>query len=82
MGAGSEAADLGVWRGSCVARILEPETLNSLELFSAAKILSGPGAGREAGRAVARTLQSTAWGLSRQEILAIINSLLHGTTVW
>jgi len=36
MGAGFEAADLGVRRSPHVAHILEPGTLNSLELFSAA----------------------------------------------
>jgi hypothetical protein len=33
MGAGFEAADLGVRCGPCMARILEPGTLNSLEFF-------------------------------------------------
>ena len=82
MGAGLEAADLGVRRGPRVARILEPGTLNSLELFSAAKLYPDLVPVVRSGGAVARTLQSSQWGLSRWAIVAIVNSLLHGTTVW
>ena len=65
-----------------VARILEPGTLNSLELFSGAKLyLDLVPVARPVG-AVARTLQSSKWGLSPWEIVAIVNSLLRGMTVW
>jgi hypothetical protein len=73
MGAGCEAADLEVWRGPRVARILEPETLNSLELFSAGKIYLDVMPVVRPASAVARTLQSIAPGLSRWEIVAIIS---------
>jgi len=73
MGAGFKAADLGVWRGPRVARILEPETLKSLELFSAAEFYLDLVPFVRPGRAVARTLQSIASGLSRREIVAIIS---------
>jgi hypothetical protein len=59
MGAGLEAADLGVRRGPRVARILEPGTLNSLELFSAAKLYLDMVPAVRPGGAVARTLQSS-----------------------
>src|SRR5437899_5166651 len=66
----------------CMARILEPGTLNSLELFSAAKPCLDLTSIVRPEVAVARTLQSLRWGLSRSAIVAIVNSLLHGTTVW
>jgi hypothetical protein len=82
MGAGIEAADLGVWCGPRVARILEPGTLNSLELFSTGKLYLVLAPVVRPRGAVARTLQSSQWGLLRRAIVAIVNSLLHGTTVW
>jgi hypothetical protein len=82
MGAGFEATDLGVRRGPRAARILEPGTLNSLELFSAVKPYLDLAPVVRAGVAVARTLQSSQRELSRREIVAIVNSLLRGTTVW
>jgi hypothetical protein len=65
-----------------VAHILEPGTLNSLELFSTVKLYLDLAPVVRPGGAVARTLQSSQWGLLRRAIVAIVNSLLHGTTVW
>jgi hypothetical protein len=82
MGAGSEAADLGVRRGPRVARILEPKTLNSLELFSAARFYLDLAPAVRPGGCRGTHIAVIASGLSRWEIMAIVNSLLHGTTVW
>jgi hypothetical protein len=82
MGAGIEAGTSVSGRGPRVARILEPGTLNSLELFSAAKLYLDLVPVVRPGDAVARALQSSQWGLSRWAIVAIVNSLLRGTTVW
>ena len=60
MGASLEAADLGVRCGPRVARILEPKTLNSLELFAVAKFYLDLVPVVRPGSAVARTLQSIA----------------------
>jgi hypothetical protein len=46
-----------------VARILEPRTLNSLELFSAAEFYPDQMPVVRPGGAVARTLQSPQWGI-------------------
>jgi hypothetical protein len=68
--------------GPRVAHILEPGTLNSLELFSTAKLYLDRAPVVRPGGAVARTLQQLQLGLLRRAIVAIVNSLLHGTTVW
>jgi hypothetical protein len=71
----------GPWCPGAV-RTLEPGTLNLFEFSSAAGLYLDQVPVVRPGGAVARTLQSSQWGLSRREIVAIVNSLLHGTTVW
>ena len=84
MGAGFEAADLGVrGRGPRVARIPESGALNSLKLFSAAELLSGPGACHETGACRGTYIAITAMGIiavgnrgNHQLALAWDNSLV------
>jgi len=85
MGAGFEAAERDVRGCPHVAHILEPRTLNSFELFSVAKFYLDLVSVVRPGDAVARTLHPARQAVrpsSRWAIVAIVNSLLHGTTVW
>ena len=50
-------------RGSRMAHILEPGTLNSLEFFCIRQILFGPGACREAGGCRGTHIALTAMGI-------------------